>query len=370
MKSSNSYLGQDSLPQDRIYSPNLVYLDLENTTMKEIYDKILELEGIPGYSKHQQLVQGIINAIDDKVVSKNDMLPSVNSMIKELGVARETVAKAYRELVSRGIVESKNRMGYYVATSDVNRPTQVALVLFNHGSLQEVFLKYFRAHLPAEIHFDTFFHHNKIENFENIIQSILGKYSMYIITPIPHPKTREILRLLPINKLLMIDRYEPIDGDFSHITQEFEQTTYRAFADLNDRIQRYDELIFFHHVASSTPIEIVKSFKRYLKDFKMKGSIRIEYISGSVEKGKAYFTLQNIELWTLIKDCKEKGLTIGKDVGIISHNDDLIKEIVCDGITTYSADFALLAQKAADFVVNSEKIKETIPTILKIRNSL
>jgi hypothetical protein len=75
MKSSNAYLGQVSLPQDRIYSPNLVYLDLENTTMKEIYDKILELEGIPGYSKHQQLVQGIINAIDDKVVSKNDMLP-------------------------------------------------------------------------------------------------------------------------------------------------------------------------------------------------------------------------------------------------------------------------------------------------------
>ncbi|MNY72449.1 hypothetical protein D3C86_2110110 [compost metagenome] len=54
----------------------------------------------------------------------------------------------------------------------------------------------------------------------------------------------------------------------------------------------------------------------------------------------------------------------------MSQDDDAVKEIICDGITTYSADFELMAQKAANFVLNHEKTQEVIPTVLKRRNSL
>jgi DNA-binding GntR family transcriptional regulator len=78
---------------------------------KPIVEKIQELAGQPSYSKHDSLVQGIINAIDDKVIVKDDMLPSVNTMIKELHMSRETVVKGFRDLIGRGIIESKNRLG-------------------------------------------------------------------------------------------------------------------------------------------------------------------------------------------------------------------------------------------------------------------
>ena len=98
--------------------------------MKQIIQQIKNLESINSLSKHEQLVQGIINAIDEKVVTKGDLLPSVNTFISELGFARETIAKAYKELVHRGIIESKNRLGYFVATNDVKQELKVALLIF------------------------------------------------------------------------------------------------------------------------------------------------------------------------------------------------------------------------------------------------
>ncbi|HEY9261427.1 MAG TPA: GntR family transcriptional regulator, partial [Chitinophaga sp.] len=91
---------------------------------------------------------------------------------------------------------------------------------------------------------------------------------------------------------------------------------------------------------------------------------------GTVEKGKVYYTINNTELWAILKDCTEKKLLPGKDVGILSHNDDMVKEIICNGITTYSTDFRLMGEKAATFVLNREKIREIIPTVLIRRKSL
>ncbi|WP_343303509.1 hypothetical protein AAHN97_18290 [Chitinophaga niabensis] len=47
-----------------------------------------------------------------------------------------------------------------------------------------------------------------------------------------------------------------------------------------------------------------------------------------------------------------------------------MKEIICNGITTYSTDFELMAVKATDFVLSREKIQEVLPTILIRRKSL
>jgi DNA-binding LacI/PurR family transcriptional regulator len=72
----------------------------------------------------------------------------------------------------------------------------------------------------------------------------------------------------------------------------------------------------------------------------------------------------------MLKDSRLKNMKLGKEVGILSHNDDVVKEIICDGITTYSTDFRLMAEKAADFVITRKKIREVIPTVLIRRNSI
>ncbi|GEP97588.1 GntR family transcriptional regulator [Chitinophaga cymbidii] len=338
--------------------------------MQDIYEQIRELEHIQGLSKHEQLVQGIINAINDKLIQRGDMLPSVNNLIKELGFARETIAKGYKELVSRGIVESKNRIGFYVARENTENNLRIALVIFAFDSFQEVFFKTFRDSLGTPAYIDIYFHHNNIDVLESTIASVRGRYGMYVVAPIPHKRTAGILSTLPMNKFLMIDRYQALDEDFSYVVQEFGKSSYAAFSKLAPAIRKFRGMIHYHRPASDTPIEIIEAYKKFVKDFKIKSVIRTEYIPGSIEKGYVYFTINNAELWQMLKDAKAKGFRLGKDVGVLSHNDEVVKEIIFDGITTYSTDFAKMAEKAAEFVLKREKIQEVIPTVLLRRGSL
>ncbi|WP_428229362.1 GntR family transcriptional regulator [Flavobacterium sp.] len=338
--------------------------------MKQIIQQIKNLESINSFSKHEQLVQGIINAIDEKVVTKGDLLPSVNTFISELGFARETIAKAYKELVHRGIIESKNRLGYFVATNDVKQELKVALLIFAFDIFQETFYENFRKGLGKNIQLDIFFHHNNFDTFESIVQNIKGKYGMFVIAPIPSKKTPAVLKQLPTNRVLLVDRFIETDEDYNYVAQEFGDSSYNAFVQLKDKIKKYDEIIFFFKPSSAEPDEILNSFKRFMKDYDIKGVIKEEYVSGSLEKGKVYFTIHNLELWEMLKDSKIKGLKIGSDIGFISHNDDIVKEIIFDGVTTFSTDFSEMGKKAANFVLNRKKIQEIIPTILVDRNSL
>ena len=338
--------------------------------MREIFKRIRELDQLPSYSKHEQFVQGFINAIDEKIITQGDSLPSVNILIKELGFARETIVKGYRELISRGIVESKNRLGYFVANNNTDQTLKVAVLMYAIDSFQEQFYKSFRKAIGENVLMDVFFHHGNIEILETIINLIKGKFGMYVIAPIPAPGIKQLLDIIPRNKLLMIDRYEKLDGEFNYIAQEFEHSTYNAFAELAPAIRRFDEFIFFNMPDSLTPVEIIRSFKKFCKNFKIKGTIIPEYIPGSIEKGKVYFTVDNPELWRILKDCKMKKLKPGKDVGILSHNDEPVKELVGDGITTYSTSFEMMGKKAAQAVLSREKVHEIIPTVLIRRNSL
>jgi DNA-binding transcriptional regulator YhcF (GntR family) len=338
--------------------------------MRDIFDQIHELEGIPKLTKNEQFVQGIINAVNNKVVNVGDLLPSVNNLMKELGFARETIMRGYKELIKRGIVESKNRMGFFIASADTGQSLRVALVLYAFDTFQETFYKTFKKSLGAGVHLDVFFHHNNIDILETLIANIRGKYGIYVVAPIPNPRTKEILKTLPPNKFLMIDRREILDGEVSFVTQEFEESTYKVFCELKEVITAYDEIVFYYRPSTDTPIEILRSFKRFIKENNIKSTIKTEYTPGTIEKGKVYFTINNTELWAMLKDCKLKGLEPGKDLGILSHNDDIVKEIISGGITTYSTDFKLMAEKAASFVLSGKTIKEIIPTVLIRRNSL
>jgi len=348
---------------------NIVSLRNYNT-MQTIFEHIKELESVHGLSKHEQFVQGFINAVDNKAISKGDLLPSVNCLVTELGFARETIAKGYRELISRGIVESKNRIGFFLAKTKTRSQLRIALIIFAFDSFQEVFYKTFRDRLGKQVHIDVFFHHNNLDILESIVDRVRGKYGMYVVAPIPHKRAAALLETLPANKFLMVDRFITMQGDFSSITQEFYQSSYNAFYELTPAIKKFGRMIYYHRPNADTPEEILNAFTEFVRVQKIKHAIRPEYVPGSIEAGNVYFTINNAELWMMLKDAKEKKLKLGKDVGILSHNDEIVKEIIFDGITTYSTDFKLMAEKSADFILKRKPVRAIIPTVLIRRGSL
>jgi DNA-binding transcriptional regulator YhcF (GntR family) len=323
---------------------------------------------VPSFSKHDRLVQGVINAIDEKLLSPDDLLPSLNEMIRELKFSRDTVVKGYRELISRGLIGSTRGRGYYVTNGNTEQTLLVALMMYNMDTFEEQFYRNFRAGLGPNVHLNVFFHHGNIDVFETILNQIKGKYGMYVIAPIPDPRTKALLETIPRNRFLMVDRYERIEGEFNHVTQEFARSSYRIFMELAPVIRTFDEMIFYHSPESLDPKEIVGAFQRFLKDSKIKGRILPEFKPGTMAKGKVYFTLDNYAVFAMLKECKAKKLRPGKDLGILSHNDEPPKELI--GITTYSADFSLMGKMAGEFVMRREIVRETMPMVLWRRNTL
>ena len=112
-------------------------------------------------------------------------------MVDIIGYARKTIVKAYEELKSRGLVESKNFKGYFIASEKTNQVLRVALVLYAFHSFQEMFYDAFRNNLDPNIELDIFFHHHNTEMLETILSRIEGKYGFYVVVPIQNNRIKK-----------------------------------------------------------------------------------------------------------------------------------------------------------------------------------
>jgi DNA-binding transcriptional regulator YhcF (GntR family) len=338
--------------------------------MNDFFEKIIELKDESIMSKHEQLVNGIINAINEKILIKGDKLPSINKMVSEIGFARKTIVRAYEDLKNRGIVESKNFKGYYIASVNTKSKLKVALLLFAFQSFHEDFYNTFRKSLGKKYQIDIFFHHNNKDVFKNILDTIHGKYGMYVVAPIPGKESSELLLKFPSDKTLIVDRLIEMPNEYSFVSQEFELSTYHRLEELYTGIKKYEKMILFYKDDSDYPAGIKSGFNRFIKDYAINGSLQKNHKSGSVKKNTLYFFISDTNLWQVLKDCKYANYKLGKDVGIITHNDNDFKEIIFEGITTISADFKKMAQDAATFVKYRTIVHKIIPSEIKRRNSL
>jgi DNA-binding LacI/PurR family transcriptional regulator len=83
-----------------------------------------------------------------------------------------------------------------------------------------------------------------------------------------------------------------------------------------------------------------------------------------------YFTLDDKDLIKLIKKLKQTPYKLGKDVGIISYNDTMLKEILEGGITTISTDFKFMGSHLAKMLKENVFDQIENPKKIILRNSL
>lgn len=335
-----------------------------------VFEKIHSLDKLQSLSKHEKIVQGILDAINNDELQLNDPLPSVNKMIGGLGFARETIVRAYKDLIERGIIASKNRKGYFVINGNIRQQQKIAMVLYAFDTFQEALFKSFKSVVGEEVQIDLFFHHNNSDVFEAIFNQIAGNYSLYVVAPIANDRIEKLLLNIPVFKLLIIDRYIQLSEDHSYVVQEFETPAYEIFQKLKERFSNYEEIVFFFRENTAEPNEIVNAFNRFLKDSGLKGRIESSYKAGSIEKNKVYFTIHNPELYAILKDVMKNNWGLGTDLAVLAHNDDIVKEIISGGITTFSTDFVRMGEIAANYAINRNKVQLVVPTELFLRQSL
>jgi len=83
---------------------------------------IIEIDDESKDPPYVQLRAGIMVAIANGTLDKGERLPSIRQVAGDLGLANNTVARAYRELEADGFVVSRGRRGTIVI--DVPTPTE------------------------------------------------------------------------------------------------------------------------------------------------------------------------------------------------------------------------------------------------------
>jgi DNA-binding transcriptional regulator YhcF (GntR family) len=316
--------------------------------------------------KFQQLVDAIVDAISRNQLKAGEMLPSVNQIMKETGLSRDTVFKAYAELKKRGVVESVPNRGYFV----IRKITKVFLFLDTFKAYKEVLYDSFLKNLPVNIGVDLHFHHYNISLFEKIIQESLGKYSKYVIMNFDNPKVAGIIQKIPAEQLLVIDWKIHTSEKHSVVYQDFGEPVYRCLKENLDRISKFSEFTFYYPSFTYHPKDTIEHFLRFCKDYNIRHTVVYEEERFVIRKGVLYFLVSDRTLANLLDQCSDKGFEPGKEVGVISYNETPMKKYVKNGITVISTDFKLMGRKAAEFISGSKAVHFEVPTTMKIRSSL
>jgi len=319
-----------------------------------------------GISKVQQLVDALIRSINYKMLREGDALPSVNDLMKESGLSRDTVFKSYAELKRRGIVESIPNRGYFVTRSQ----KQVFLFLDTFKAYKEVLYNSFKQALPRNVMVDINFHHYNFDLFESVIRNSIGKFNSYIIMNFNHPDITKIVGEIDPAKLLLIDWTINSCPGQAKVYQDFGESVYRCLSEGWHLLRKYNEVVCVYPEYTFHPIESVENVSRFCDDNKMKFSVIYDIADLDIQIGKVYFVFEDIDLAEVLGQANTKKFKLRDDFGILSYNDTPMKKFISDGITVISTDFKLMGQKAAAFALDNTKLDFMVPTELIIRESL
>jgi DNA-binding transcriptional regulator YhcF (GntR family) len=316
--------------------------------------------------KYLQLVDAIANAIKEGTLAEGDLLPSVNDLVKNASLSRDTIFKAYSELKNRGLVESVPNRGYFIS----RRLNRVLLFLDTFKAYKEVLYDGFRSNLPDTISVDLHFHHYNIDVLETIIDDSIGKYTHYIVMNFDHPKMESIINKIPQDKLLVIDWNIHANENNSYVCQDFGQVVYDILSENIEKIKTYKRFIYLYpEKLTYHPKTSIDNFNRFCKDFRLNFSVEYNQKNIDIQKGDLYLLVSDRTLAMLLDQATAKCFELGKDVGIISYNETPMKKYVKEGITVISTDFTQMGKKAAEFVLNPGPTKYVVPTQLIKRKS-
>jgi hypothetical protein len=223
--------------------------------------------------------------------------------------------------------------------------------------------------LGENIEVDIFFHHFNHDVFKKLIFDNIGKYNYYVIMPAKLKGIAHILDNLPQDKVYLLDQTNQELSKYPAVYQNFEKDIFNSLLSGLQLIKKYDRLVFLFQ-EEKQPDGLLIGFEKFCKMNRVQGLVIHSLEGFRLEKGDTYIIPDDINLIRIIKKIKELRFRISIDVGIISYNDTLLKEIVEDGITTISTDFQGMGKKLATMILNKEKNKIENTNTLIVRNSL
>ena len=330
---------------------------------------IIEIKDTLGTPKYKQIVASIENAIDNGHLKKGDKLPSLNHIKTEHALSRDTVLSAFNELKTRGIISSIVGKGYYVASENIQVTQKIFLLFDEFNSFKEDLYNSFVIGLGDHVQVDIFFHHFNAEVFSTIINDKAGAYSYYVIMPANLQDIAPVIERLPEDKVYILDQMPTGLEHYPSVYQNFKKDIYSGLQAGFEQITIYKKVILLYDKARQPP-GILEGFQAFCADHSLENEVISTLKDRPLSSGELYILLEDKNLIRVIKRLQQQDLELAKDIGIISYNDTLLKEIVEGGITTISTNFNLMGERLAHMILNQEFAQIENPNRLIIRKSL
>ncbi len=326
----------------------------------------LKLDGEPSMPKFRMLANAVKNAIAEGRMKTGESLPSVSLVCEQFSLSRDTVFKAYSLLREQGVVMSQPGKGYYIA----DHITKVFVFLDTFKAYKEVLYDSFFHSLPKNVIADVNFHHYNPKLFKKLIEDSLGRYSKYIIMPFLSDETERLLNRIPKERLLVLD-WNIYTTDYSNVVyQDFGNSLFNGLDSVLDKFSKYKSFHFLYPDYTYHPYQSVVNFERFCRVNQIDHCVERNPDALDVQAGTAYITVSDRLLGKILEQCRQKGYTLGVDVGVISYNETPMKKFIDKGITVFSTDFVQMGNLAARFVVDEQHTNVCVPSKMIVRNSL
>lgn len=318
---------------------------------------------------YKQIVQSISRNIDNGVLCKDDMLPSVNQISAEFSLARGSVFTAYNELRSSGIIDSIPGKGYFVLSTQTRKKKKIFLLFSTFTPYKEILYNALLKHLPETCALDIYFHHHSMRMFEALIREQSAYYNTYVIMPEVNDQTPAILSKLDHKHTFLLDvGLKEFRDEFPGVYQNFEKDIYSILVDSEKLVRKYKRLILLFPEGLRTR-DIISGFQKFSKRKLVATEVRSGITGGEIQRGDAFIVIDDNNLVDIIQAAKQSGWQLGKDIGVISYNETPLKGVIGDGITTITTDFTAMGKTMAEMVVSGKREVVENPFVIIDRKS-
>lgn len=323
--------------------------------------------------KYLQLAEYINNLIATDQLKINDRLPSLNQLIKQLHISKETTLKGLNYLSEKGIIESVYRKGYYVRKKNQYHPYRVCLIMDKMHVLRDTVYYSFLEAIKDHADVDVYFHHHNFKVFETLVNENLNNYTHFVIITFLNGDTAGILNRIPPQKRIILDYDEKgLEGDYTAIYQDYKLDIEDALHVLTPKLKKYKRLVLIAPKEAYHAGLIIEGFEHFCRKAGFSGKVLPNVSARNFKKGDAYITFSRYDLddIEIIKLVRKNNWQLGKDIGLLSYNDTAVKEILENGITVISTDFKKMGKEAAKAILSRQPVRIRNQARIISRNSL
>jgi DNA-binding transcriptional regulator YhcF (GntR family) len=333
--------------------------------------------------KYKQIIDSIVNDISNGTLHVNEKIPSINELSEMCSLSRDTVERAYKNLKERKIIVSVPGKGYYTAKSENSAKANILLMVNKPSSYKMMVYNSLSDAIGLEGSVTMFIYHNDEALFADALERGLQSYDFFVIQPhfrdgnmnhLPYTnKAIAVLQRVPANKLILLDNTNPgIKDGYGAVSQDFKNDLYNALKEGLEKIAKYNKIILVYpkETINPYPLGILEGFKQFCTDNSFNFEILDQIYDGMElqQQKDLYITIRELDLVNLVRQVNKNGLTLGKDVGIISYNETPLKELL--GITVISTDFKAMGEAAAQMFLSKANGAIQNPFYYIERNSL